>query len=56
MDRVDRNFIVSSPDQVWETDIPYLKVGSKWHYLTVFIDLFSGMIVGWDFSSSLERY
>ena len=56
MDRVDRNFIVSSPDQVWETDIPYLKVESKWHYLTVFIDLFSGMIVGWDFSSSLERY
>ena len=27
-----------------------------WHYLTVFIDLFSRIIVGWDLSDSLERY
>lgn len=53
---LDRNFTVSLPDQVWVTDITYLKVGSKWHYLTVFIDLFSRMVVGWDLSSSLERY
>jgi len=53
---LDRNFTVSLPDQVWVTDITYLKVGSKWHYLTVFIDLFSRMVVGWDLRSSLERY
>ena len=28
----------------------------KWHYLTVFIDLFSRIVVGWDLSESLERY
>jgi putative transposase len=38
------------------SDITYLKVGRKWHYLTVFIDLFSRMVVGWDLSESLERF
>jgi len=53
---LDRNFTVSSPDLVWVTDITYLKVGAKWYYLTVFIDLFSRIVVGWDLSSSLERH
>jgi putative transposase len=53
---LDRQFTVPTPDTVWVTDITYLKVGRKWHYLTVFIDLFSRIIVGWDLSESLERY
>ncbi|WP_407929146.1 IS3 family transposase [Desulfomarina profundi] len=53
---LDRKFTVSSPDLVWVTDITYLKIGSKWHYLTVFIDLFSRIVVGWDLSDSLERH
>jgi putative transposase len=53
---LDRKFIVPSPNQVWVTDITYLKVGRKWHYLTVFIDLFSRIVVGWDLSPSLERH
>jgi len=53
---LDRNFTMFSPDQVWVTDITYLKVGRKWHYLTVFIDLFSRIVVGWDLSASLERH
>jgi putative transposase len=53
---LDRNFNVSSPDRVWVTDITYLKVGRKWHYLTVFLDLFSRIVVGWDLSASLERH
>jgi len=53
---LDRQFTVSTPDTVWVSDITYLKVGRKWHYLTVFIDLFSRIIVGWDLSESLERY
>jgi putative transposase len=53
---LDRQFTVSSPNQVWVTDITYLKVGGKWHYLRVFIDLFSPVVVGWDPSSSLERF
>lgn len=53
---LNRQFAVSTPDTVWVWDITYLKVGRKWHYLTVFIDLFSRIVVGWDLSESLERY
>ncbi len=51
---LDRNFSVSAPNTTWVSDITYIKVGAKWHYLTVFIDLFSRAIVGWDLSESLE--
>jgi len=53
---LDRQFAVPTPDTVYVSDITYLKVGRKWHYLTVFIDLFSRMVVGWDLSGSLERF
>jgi len=53
---LDRQFAVPTPNTIWVTDITYLKVGRKWHYLTVFIDLFSRIVVGWDLSGSLERY
>ncbi len=51
-----RQFAVNVPNTAWVSDITYLKVGRRWHYLTVFIDLFSRMIVGWDISDSLERH
>ena len=53
---LNRQFTVPSPDIAWVSDITYLKVGRKWFYLTVFIDLFSRMVVGWDLSASLERH
>lgn len=43
---LNRKFTVSAPNIAWVTDITYLKVGRKWHYLTVCIDLFSRFIVG----------
>ena len=53
---LDRQFSVSTPDTVYVSDITYLKVGRRWQYLTVFIDLFSRLVVGWDLSDSLERF
>jgi len=53
---LNREFDVDSPNTVWASDITYLKIGRKWHYLTVFMDLFSRQIVGWDLSDSLERH
>ena len=53
---LDRNLAAESPNKAWVSDITYLKVGRNWHYLTVFIDLFSRKVVGWDLSASLERY
>jgi len=53
---LNRGFDVCSPNHVWAGDITYLRIGRKWYYLSVFIDLFSRIVVGWDLSDSLERY
>lgn len=52
---LNRNFTAAKPNQVWVTDITYIRVGRKWHYLSVFIDLFSRAVVSWDLSDSLDR-
>jgi transposase InsO family protein len=39
-------------NQQWSGDITYLKVGAKWHYLAVVIDLYSRRVVGWAFGKS----
>lgn len=53
---LDRQFTTDSPNAAWVSDITYVKVGSKWNYLTVFMDLYSRIIVGWDLSESLDRH
>lgn len=53
---LNRQFTAAAPNKAWGTDITYLKVGRRWHYLTVFIDLYSRLVVGWDLSDSLERH
>jgi transposase InsO family protein len=53
--RLNRNFTASAPNQVWVSDITYIKTQSGWSYLTVFIDLFSRMVTGWAVSTSLSH-
>jgi putative transposase len=50
---LNREFSVDEPNKVWVTDITYLSSRCGWLYLTVFIDLFSRMVVGWCVSTSL---
>ena len=50
-----RDFTAEVPDKVWVSDITYLATRSGWLYLTVIIDLFSRMVVGWALSSSLSH-
>jgi len=45
---LNRDFNPAAPNKVWVTDITYIKVANRWVYLTVFIDLYSRLIVGWD--------
>lgn len=52
---LNRNFSVSAPNQVWVSDITYLPSRCGWLYLTVFIDLFSRLVVGWCVSTSLSH-
>jgi transposase InsO family protein len=52
---LERNFTTEVPNKVWVSDITYLATRTGWLYLTVIIDLFSRMVVGWALSSSLSH-
>ena len=52
---VERNYTAEAPDKAWVSDITYLATRTGWLYLTVIIDLFSRMVVGWALSSSLRH-
>jgi len=52
---LERNFKAEAPDRVWISDITYLATKAGWLYLTVIIDLFSRLVVGWALSSSLSH-
>jgi len=39
-------------NQQWSGDITYLKVGTRWHYLAVVIDLYSRRVIGWAFGKN----
>ena len=52
---LNRQFSVAQPNRVWVSDITYLWTQSGWAYLTVIIDLYSRIVVGWAVSSSLSH-
>jgi transposase InsO family protein len=52
---LERKFTTDAPGKVWVSDITYLATRAGWLYLTVIIDLFSRMVVGWALSSSLSH-
>ncbi len=53
--RVQREFTVVKPHQVWVTDITYIRTWQGWPYLAVVIDLFARNVVGWSMKPSLSR-
>jgi transposase InsO family protein len=44
--RLKRKFTTSKPNQVWVTDITYVRTDEGWLFLAAFIDLFSRKVVG----------
>ena len=50
--RLDRQFDVEAPNQVWAGDITYVWSGKRWAYLAVVLDLFARKPVGWALSLS----
>lgn len=49
---LEQNFEVQKKDQVWLSDITYIKTSEGWLYLAVVMDLYSRRILGW----SLRKY
>lgn len=50
-----RDFSAKGPDQVWVSDITYLRTREGWEYLATVMDLYSRRIVGWAMQPTLER-
>ncbi len=50
--KLDRQFTVSAPNQVWCGDVTYIWTGRRWAYLAVVLDLFARKPVGWAMSLS----
>jgi len=50
--RLDRQFDVAAPNQVWAGDITYVWTGRRWAYLAMVLDLFARKPVGWAMSLS----
>ena len=52
---VQQQFNVVVPNQVWVTDITYIRTHEGWLYLAVVLDLFSRQVIGWSMQSRIDR-
>ena len=52
--KLQRQFNVSYINQVWVSDITYIKTAMGWMYLAVFIDLYSRRVVGWALDTRMK--
>ena len=51
--RLARDFSVSEPDRVWISDLTYIPTAQSWLFLTVILDLYNRMVVGWSMRNGL---
>jgi putative transposase len=51
--RLAQSFVATSPNQKWVTDITYIPTGEGWLFLSVVLDLYSRLVVGWAMESYL---
>lgn len=49
-----RGLSINYPNQVWSTDITYVKLEHGWAYLIAIMDWFSRFIIDWQLSENLE--
>ena len=49
-----RDLLIEYSDQVWVSDITYIRVKGKWCYLTLVTDVHSRKIVGYSFSKGMS--
>lgn len=49
-----KQLIIRKPNQVWATDITYVKLENDWAYLIAIMDWFSRYVIDWQLSLKLE--
>jgi len=49
-----KDCLITKPNQVWGTDITYIKLEKGWAYLTAILDWFSRYVIAWELSETLE--
>ena len=54
LDRVQRQFVASRPDQLWIADFTYVATWAGFVYVAFVIDVFARCIVGWRVSRSMH--
>jgi len=47
-----RDRVATAPNQIWVSDLTYVKVRRRWTYLAVVLDLFSRRVIGWALGTS----
>ena len=52
--QLKQSFDALAPDQVWVTDITYIRTYEGWLYLAVIIDLYSRRVIGWSMQSRMQ--
>ena len=51
-----RNKVIAFPNQVWATDITYLKVNGSHVYLIAVLDLYSRKVLSWRLSNTMDTH
>lgn len=51
---LNQNFKVNNQNQVWVSDITYIRTEKGWTYLTAVIDLFDRKVIGWSLSETMK--
>lgn len=51
---VQQDFSATAPNELWTSDITYVRTRQGWLYLTIVLDVYNRQIVGWSMSKSLK--
>jgi putative transposase len=50
-----KDLVVTYPDEVWVSDITYIRLGQGFVYLAIVLDVFTRAVRGWNLSVSLDQ-
>jgi len=50
-----KDLVVTRPDEVWVSDITYIRLGQGFVYLAIVLDVYTRVVRGWNLSVSLDQ-